>query len=147
MRLSEQQRRHIEDRIRAAADRLLRGDIPPGRHCDVKTLAFEAGVSRAALYGTYRHLKEDFERRRASLTTAGELPDQRLVQIANLKRDVAKLRARIVKQQETITELENFRGAAVSRLAAQHDEIARLTRAINLQNNVRDIASAEHGRR
>ncbi|WP_078344768.1 hypothetical protein [Mycobacteroides chelonae] len=139
MRLTEEQRRHTEDRIRAAADRLLRGDIPPGRQCDVKTLAFEAGVARAALYSTYRHLKDDFERRRSSLRVAGELPDHRDSQIANLKQRLAKLQGRMTKQQHIIAELEAFRELAMSRLVAQHDEIARLTRIANSQNNVRDI--------
>jgi hypothetical protein len=41
--ISEAQRRQTEDRIRAAADRLLRGQIPPGGGCDIQTLAIEAG--------------------------------------------------------------------------------------------------------
>ena len=57
MTISDLQRQRTEDRIRAAIDRLLRGQIPPGGGCDVKTLAREAGVSRASLYRTYQHLK------------------------------------------------------------------------------------------
>ncbi|MEU0283471.1 hypothetical protein [Streptomyces sp. NPDC006195] len=69
--LSHQQREQIERRIRAAIDRLLAGQIPPGGACDIKTLAREAGVSRAALYRTWGHLKDEFEKRRAAAWTAG----------------------------------------------------------------------------
>lgn len=39
MRIIDAQRKQTEDRIRAASNRLLRGDVPPGGGCDVKTLA------------------------------------------------------------------------------------------------------------
>lgn len=86
MRITEQQRQQTEDRIRAAADRLLNGQLPSGGKCDVKTLASEAGVTRAALYTTYLHLKEDFERRRDRLRDAGTIPDPREAQIGRLKK-------------------------------------------------------------
>ena len=56
-----ERRRETEQRIRAAAGALLRGDIPPGGKCDITTLARQAGVSRATLYRSYPHLKEEFE--------------------------------------------------------------------------------------
>ena len=71
MPLTSQQRQQTEARIRAAADQLLRGDLPPGGRCDIKTLAHAAGISRAALYRTYPHLKEDFERRLTQVPAAG----------------------------------------------------------------------------
>nr|WTA00802.1 hypothetical protein OH820_33805 [Streptomyces sp. NBC_00857] len=37
MRISAAQRTENENRIRAAMDRLLRGEIPPGGRCDIKT--------------------------------------------------------------------------------------------------------------
>ena len=43
MRITTAQRTENENRIRAAMDRLLRGEIPPGGNCDIKTLAREAG--------------------------------------------------------------------------------------------------------
>ena len=67
MTISEAQRRQTEERIRAAGDRLLRGQIPPGGGCDIQTLAIEAGVSRASLYRTYLHLKNEFEQRLARM--------------------------------------------------------------------------------
>jgi hypothetical protein len=48
MRITAAQRVHNENRIRATMDRLLRGEIPPGGRCDVKTLAAEAGVDHTA---------------------------------------------------------------------------------------------------
>ena len=46
MRLTPGQRLLNEQKIRAAADQLISGDIPPGGRCDVKTLARLAGVDR-----------------------------------------------------------------------------------------------------
>jgi hypothetical protein len=42
VRISAEQRRQNEMRVRTAMDRLLRGQIPPGGKCDIKTLAREA---------------------------------------------------------------------------------------------------------
>ncbi|WP_225812181.1 hypothetical protein [Streptomyces spinosus] len=47
-----------EEAIRAAMDRLLRGELPPGGRCNLKTLAAEAGVTRTGFYpkkGPRRH--------------------------------------------------------------------------------------------
>ena len=65
MRISNQQRQQNEARIRAAMDRLLRGEVPPGGSCDVSTLAKEARVDRTAFYGArpYAHLRKEFETR------------------------------------------------------------------------------------
>ncbi|WP_433920745.1 hypothetical protein [Streptomyces canus] len=70
-RLSDTARAHNEEAIRAAMDRLLRGEVPPGGRCDLKTLAAEAGVSRTGFYskkdrdgtvrdGPYQHLAQEF---------------------------------------------------------------------------------------
>jgi hypothetical protein len=68
MRISSTQRIQNENRIRAAMDRLLRGEIPPGGNCDIKTLASQAGVDRTAFYGNrpYAHLRTEFEDRAAA---------------------------------------------------------------------------------
>jgi hypothetical protein len=88
MRISAQQRQHNEARIRAAMDRLLRGDIPASGGCDAKTLAQQADVDRTAFYGTrpYAHLREEFENRLQALREAGEVSDLRAAQVARLKR-------------------------------------------------------------
>ena len=92
MRTSAEQRRQAEQRIRSAADALLRGDIPPDGKCDISTLARQAGVSRAALYRSYPHVKEEFERRLAALRAGGTAPDPRDAQITRLKAQNDELR-------------------------------------------------------
>ncbi|MGI5238835.1 hypothetical protein [Dactylosporangium sp. CA-139066] len=109
-------------------DRLLRGEIPPGGNCDIKTLAREAGVDRTAFYGNrpYTHLRTEFEDRLRLLQQTGQTPDPRVAQIARLKADIDNLKERISQADQKIAELTDFRGQALARLAAQHDEIVRL---------------------
>jgi len=109
-------------------DRLLRGEIPPGGKCDIKTLANEAGVNRTAFYGTrpYAHLRVEFERRLQALQDAGEIPDPRKAQITRLKTEATKLRERLAKSEQTVEELTDFRGQSLARLAAQPEDIIRL---------------------
>ncbi|MGA5135288.1 hypothetical protein ACPCTO_36500 [Streptomyces olivoreticuli] len=132
MRISAAQRTENENRARAAMDRLLRGELPPGGKCDVKTLAREAGVDRTAFYGTrpYTHLRVEFERRLQLLQQAGKIPDPREAQIDRLKMENAKLRERLAQSEQTINELTGFRTQALARLAAQHEEIVRLREAV-----------------
>ncbi|WP_330478288.1 hypothetical protein OG301_21270 [Streptomyces platensis] len=132
MRISAAQRTENENRIRAAMDRLLRGEIPHGGKCDIKTLANEAGVDRTAFYGTrpYSHLRVEFERRLNAMREAGEIPDPREAQITRLKAENAKLRERLAASEQAIDELTDFRGQALARLAAQHEEIVRLRESV-----------------
>jgi hypothetical protein len=128
MRITADQRAANEDRIRAATDRLLRGDIPPGGRCDIKTLAREAGVDRTAFYGTrpYARLRAEFERRLQALQQGGDRPDPRDAQIARLKDEITTLKERLAQSASTISELVEFRARALARLTAQHDEVTRL---------------------
>jgi len=128
MRISAGQRQQNEARIRAAIDRLLAGDIPPGGKCDVKTLAREAAVDRAAFYGTrpYAHLREEFEARLQVRQQDGDAPDRRDARIARLKDEVTTLRQRLADRDATIATLNGFKDQSLARLAAQHDEIDRL---------------------
>ena len=141
MRITADQRAVNEDRIRAAIDRLLRGDIPPGGRCDIKTLAREAGVDRTAFYGKrpYAHLREEFERRLHALGQAGEQPDPRDAQISRLKDEVARLKERLALSAVAIGELTDLRAQALARLAAQHDEITRLRSAVGARGNIRSL--------
>lgn len=139
MTISATQRRQTEDRIRAAADRLLRGQIPPGGACDVKTLAAEAGVSRAALYRTYGHLKTEFEQRVARLRAEGHQPDPRAAQILRLKDENAHLRQKLIERDLQVSDLTQFKTLAVSRLAAQHVEILRLRESLPASGVVRAV--------
>lgn len=136
-RLTAADKARNEAAIRAAIERLLSGDLPPGGKADIKALAAEAGVTRTGFYpkknrdgtvrpGPYQHLAEEFERRLAALYEAGVIPDPRVAQIERLKTTVADLRERISKRDRTIAELKDFKALAVSRLLAQHEEILRL---------------------
>jgi len=141
MRINAQQCQHNEARIRAAMDRLLRGDIPADGGCDVKTLAREAGVDRTAFYGTrpYAHLREEFETRLQALHKAGEVLDIRLAQIARLKNEIDTLQQRLATRDQTIAALTDFKTEALSRLTAQHDEITRLRATVAATSNVRRL--------
>jgi hypothetical protein len=129
-RLDQQTRAQKEATIRAAMDRILRGELPSGGKCDVKTLATASGITRAALYSTYLHLKEEFERRRDQVREAGVIADPREGQIERLKEQISHLKTRVVTQEELNAELTAFRIQAVSRLVAQHEEITRLRAAL-----------------
>jgi hypothetical protein len=136
-RISDADRTRNEEAIRAAMDRLLRGELPPGGRCDLKTLAVEAGVTRTGFYpkkdrngsvreGPYQHLGDEFVRRLAALREAGEMLDPRDAQIERLKAQNLELKDRVSDRDETIEELTAFKKLALSRLAAQHDEIMHL---------------------
>jgi transposase len=141
VRISAEQRQQNEVRIRTAMDRLLRGQIPPGGNCDIKTLAREAGVDRTAFYGTrpYAHLREEFEQRLRALHATGDHPDPRDAQIARLKDELDTLKQRLARCDQTIVELTDINAEALSRLAAQHDEIARLRRQADHTSPVRRL--------
>jgi len=94
MRITAAQRAANENPVRAAIDRLLRGEIPPSGRCDIKTLAKEAGVDRTAFYGNrpYAHLRLEFEQRLAAQQRAtSERPDPRDSQIRPLRRPTGLL--------------------------------------------------------
>src|SRR6266542_2185511 len=141
MRISAAQRTENENRIRAAMDRLLRGEIPPGGKCDIKTLAREAGVDRTAFYGSrpYAQLRAEFEQRLEELRNAGERPEPRDAQIARLKDEIARLKERLAQSDATISELADFRGQALARIAAQHNEITRLRQEAHLAAGIRRL--------
>ncbi|WP_060880319.1 hypothetical protein [Streptomyces scabiei] len=155
-RISDSDRARKEDAIRAAMDRLLHGEIPPGGKCDLKTLALESGVTRTGFYpkknrdgtarpGPYQHLAEEFERRLTVLRQAGEIVDPRAAQIERLKAQVADLKDRVAKRDEAVAELTAFKTVAVSQLAAQHDEITRLREQAAALGNVRRLPAARSG--
>ena len=137
MPLTSQQRQQTEARIRAAAGQLLRGDLPPGGRCDIKTLASAAGVSRAALYRTYPRLKDEFEQRLAQARAAGQVSDPRDAQITRLKQEAQDLRQRLASRDAAIAELTGFKNLALSRLAAQHDELQQLQSQAARPGNLR----------
>jgi len=149
MRITADQRAANETRIRAAIDRLLRGEIPTGGRCDIKTLAREAGVDRTAFYGSrpYAHLRAEFENRLQAIQQAGEQPDPRDAQIIRLKHEMTQLKERITQSAATISELTAFRAQALAQLAAQHDEITRLRAALGSHGHVRSLPQPKHANR
>ena len=141
MRISAAQRAQNETRIRAAMDRLLHGQIPPGGKCDIKTLAREANVDRTAFYSArpYAHLREEFEQRLQVRHAAGDFPDPRDAQIARMKNEIDTLQQRLTRRDQTILELVDIKSEALSRLAAQHDQITRLRRNADGSAHVRQL--------
>ncbi|MGW1844194.1 hypothetical protein [Streptomyces sp. NPDC001966] len=155
-RLTEESKTRNEAAIRAAMERILKGDLPPGGRVDLKTLAALAGVTRTGFYsknrdgtarpGAYQHLAEEFEHRLSELRHAGEIVDPRIAQIERLKAQNAELKERIVTRDEQIAQLAEFRTLAISRLAAQHDEIERLRRQVTDSGIVRQLPAARTDR-
>ena len=147
-RLSDQDRERNEASIRAAMDRMLHGEIPPGGKCDIKTLAAASGVTRTGFYpkgdrrGPYQHLAEEFERGLTDCHATGNIPDPRDAQVARLKDENTKLKARLAMTQSTVEELSGFKALAISRLTAQHDEIQRLRKGQAKTAIVRDLRPA-----
>ncbi|MEV7617031.1 hypothetical protein [Streptomyces sp. NPDC089799] len=131
MALSHQQRDQIERRVRAAIDRLLAGQIPPGGACDVKTLAREAGISRASLYRTWGHLKDEFEKRRAAAWAAGRQPDPREARIARLRDLNQRITGKLARTHTELTQLKERHRQLLSVLAAKDDEVQRLCRLLD----------------
>ncbi|MET8249399.1 hypothetical protein ABZV31_36550 [Streptomyces sp. NPDC005202] len=128
---SPEQRDQIERRIRAAIDRLLSGQIPTGGSCDVKTLAREAGISRAALYRTWGHLKDEFEKRRAASWAVGRQPDPREARIARLRDRNQRLTNKLARTHTEFNQLKERHQLALSALAAKDDELQRLRRELS----------------
>ncbi|MFD9192861.1 hypothetical protein ACFWCA_32185 [Streptomyces phaeochromogenes] len=131
MALSADQRDQIERRIRAAIDRMLAGQIPAGGACDVKTLAREAGISRAALYRTWGHLKDEFEKRRGAAWAAGQQPDPREARIARLREQNQRLTNKLARTHTEFSQLKERHQLALSALTAKDDEVQRLRRELS----------------
>ncbi|MCX4425982.1 hypothetical protein [Streptomyces mirabilis] len=136
-RLNAQDKAGNKSAVRAAMEQILRGDLPPGAKADLKTLASLAGVTRTGFYpkknrdgttraGADQHPAEEFSRRLKELQDAGEIVDPRAAQIERLKKENAELRGRISHRDAEVARLTEFKVMAISRLAAQHEEIERL---------------------
>lgn len=155
-RLTEEDKTRNEAAIQAAMERVLSGHLPAGGKADLKTLASLAGVTRTGFYpkksrdgtarpGAYQHLAEEFERRVKELQDAGQIIDPRAAQIERLKKENDELRKRIAVRDQELTELTEFKILAISRLAAQHDEIERLRKQAANGENVRRLPVARNG--
>lgn len=65
-------------------------------------------------------------RRLQEFQDAGEIVDPHAAQIVRLKEENALLKDRIARRDGEVAKLTAFRALAISRLAAQHEEIERL---------------------
>ncbi|GAA3689349.1 hypothetical protein GCM10022224_063500 [Nonomuraea antimicrobica] len=93
----------------------------------------------------YAHLREEFETRLAVIREAGDTPDPRDAQINRLKAEIAALKDRLAHQGQTVEELTDFRKEALSRLAAQHEEILQLRRQHDRDTGVRRLPARTTG--
>ena len=118
-----------QKRLRSAIDQLMGGEIPEGLKVDLKSVCAISGVPRATLYRNYPHIRDEFERRLDRTREKSGEPDPRIAQIDRLKEEATGLRERIADLKTQKADLEAFKAAALSRLAAQHDEITRLREA------------------
>ncbi|MFF1375557.1 hypothetical protein [Streptomyces sp. NPDC058308] len=114
-------------------------------------MAAEAGVTRTGSYpkgerpGPYQHLAEEFERRVKEAQAAGIVIDSRASQIERLKAQVAELKERVAERDADLVELTAFKNLAISRLAAQHQEIEQLREQAAAADNVRRLPAARPG--
>lgn len=82
---------------------------------------------------------------RATLLAVGVVVDPRAAQIDRLKDEVTVLRGRVASRDEKIAELTEFKTMAVSRLAAQPEEMQRLRQLLRDRHRpagVRTLTSA-----
>ncbi|MCH0542026.1 hypothetical protein I3F58_21180 [Streptomyces sp. MUM 203J] len=131
MALSHQQRDQTERRVRAAIDRLPAGQLPPGGACDVKTLASEAGISRASRFRTWGHLKDEFEKRRAAAWADGQQPDPREARISRLRDLDQRSTGRLARPHIEFNQLKEHHHLLLSVLTAKDDELQRLRRELS----------------
>jgi hypothetical protein len=97
--------------------------------------------------GPYQHLAVEFERRLAALHETGEVPDPREAQITRLEEKLEQQRSWIGAKDAEIAGFKAFRQTALSRLAAQHEEVLRLRRLVNERpDNVRALPSRSGSR-
>ncbi|MFJ9713986.1 hypothetical protein [Streptomyces sp. NPDC101234] len=98
--------------------------------CDIKTLAREAGISRASLYRTWGHLRDEFEKRRAVVWAARQQPDPREARIARLRELNQRLTGKLARTHTELTQLKERHRRLLSVLAAKDGELQRLRREL-----------------
>ena len=126
MALSQEQRDQIERQL------LVGLRLEPGHElADVKTLPREAGISRASLYRTWDHLKDEFEKRRAAAWAAGQQPDPREARIARLRDLNQRLTGKLARAHTEFNQLKERHRLLLSVLAAKDDELQRLRRELS----------------
>lgn len=87
--------------------------------------------------GPTPHLKAEFDRQRDAAQNNGQQPDPRLARIDRLKTEITDLRTRLAERDGEISQLNRFRDTALSRLAAQHEEITALRSQLQAAGNAK----------
>ena len=155
-RISDSDRARNEDAIRAAMDRILRGELPPAASATSRPWlprpASPGPASTRRRTGTAPPVRAPTSTSPRSssgalwlCSEAGEIVDPRAAQIERLKAQVAELKDRVTKRDEALAELTAFKTLAVSRIAAQHAEIERLREQAAALGNVRHLPAARSG--
>lgn len=133
-------RLQAEERIRAAIKTLLGGEVPPGMNRDITSLCALSVVPRATMYRTYPHLKAEFEEQRSRLYETASSPVHKAERHQELQSEKDRLQRKLAEMTSKVHELEDFKSTALSRLAAQHEEILRLRAyCMDGNNKVRSI--------
>lgn len=132
-------RSQIEQRILAAIQTLLADEIPNGMNRDITSLCALAGVPRATMYRTYPHLKAIFEEQRSHLQDATPTTNTSADTRRKIRLENDRLQLKLAAMTNKVHELEYFKSTALSRLAAQHEEILRLRSHHAKNDNVQSI--------
>ncbi|WP_193096853.1 hypothetical protein [Brevibacterium sp. FME17] len=132
-------RSQVENRIRAAIQTLLADEIPIGMNRDITSLCDLAGVPRATMYRTYPHLKAIFEEQRLHLQDATPATNTGADTRQKVRPENDRLQLKLAAMTNKVHELEYFKSTALSRLAAQHEEILRLRSHHTKDDNVQSI--------
>lgn len=132
-------RSQVENRIRAAIQTLLADEIPIGMNRDITSLCALAGVPRATMYRTYPHLKAIFEEQRSHLQDATPATNTGADTRQKISPENDRLQLKLAAMTDKIHQLEYFKSTALSRLAAQHEEILRLRSHHTKDDNVQSI--------
>jgi ABC-type transporter Mla subunit MlaD len=77
----------------------------------------------------------------ALIERLAQVTDPRDAQITRLKDEIQALRQRLASREASITELTDFKTQALSRLAAQHDELRQLRADAADLSNIRPLPS------
>lgn len=105
---------------------------------DITSLCALAGVSRATMYRTYPHLKAIFEEQRSHLLNPVTATGTDGITRQKTSSENDRLQLKLSAMTSKVRELEHFKSTALSRLAAQHEEILRLKshqiKAVNIQS-------------
>ncbi|MGY4544259.1 hypothetical protein ACVWY0_004203 [Arthrobacter sp. UYNi723] len=91
------------------------------------------------MYRTYPHLKAEFEKQRSLLHEAAPSFDPRVESHHKLRSEKDRLQLKLAEMTTQVRELEGFKSTALSRLAAQHEEVLPLRSNCTEGNKLQSI--------